>query len=120
MNPRLASPTARLLAGLAVTLGAVAFFSFYTHRQIDSLRDLQTLTVDQNRKDSLQLLRIQNDLHSTGLAMRDMLEGDEPYPLDAWKGQFGRIRADLDDALRLEQQLAPTVRDTGRQQYFAN
>jgi hypothetical protein len=36
--------------------------------------------VDRNRKDSLQLLRVQNDLNSIGLAMRDMLEASEPYP----------------------------------------
>jgi len=40
--------------------------------------------VDRNRKDSLQLLRIQNDLNSLGLAMRDMLDASEPYPLIAW------------------------------------
>ena len=34
--------------------------------------------------------------------MRDMLDGDEPYPLAAWKPQFDRTRADLEDALRLE------------------
>src|SRR5919198_1535105 len=97
----LASPTARLLIGLAVTLAAVAFFSSYALRQIGGLRDLQSRTVDRNRRDSLQLLRIQNDLHALGLAMRDMLDNTEPYPLDAWKGQFDRIRTDLEDALRL-------------------
>ena len=48
---------------------------------------------DRNRKDSLQLLRIQNDLNSLGLAMRDMLDGEQPYPLTAWSAQFDRIRA---------------------------
>ena len=38
--------------------------------------------------------------------MRDMLDGYEPYPLEAWRAQFGRIREDLDDALRIEAQLA--------------
>ena len=32
--------------------------------------------------------------------MRDMLDGDEPYPLTAWSAQFDRIRTDLDDALQ--------------------
>jgi signal transduction histidine kinase len=119
MKP-LASPTGRLLVGLAVTLAAVAVFSWYALRQIDGLRELQTQTVDRNRRDSLQLLRIQNDLHSLGLAMRDILYGDEPYPLVAWRTQFARIRTDLDDALRLEAQLAPSARNPERQQYFAN
>jgi signal transduction histidine kinase len=118
MRKPLKSPTARLLAGLAVTLAAVAVFSWYALQQISRLRDLQTQTVDRNRKDSLQLLRIQNDLHTLGFAMRDMINGDEPYPLEAWKGQFDRTRADLADALRTESQLAPAERSPARQAYF--
>jgi len=112
----LSSPTSRLLIGLAVTLAAVAVFSLYALRQIAVLGDLQTRTVDRNRKDSLQLLRIQHDLNSLGLAMRDMLDPDPPYPLAAFKGQFDRSRLDLDDALRLEAQFAPTA-VSGRRQY---
>lgn len=108
------------MAGLAVTLAAVAVFSLYALRQIAGLRELQTSTVDRNRKDSLQLLRIQNNLHSLGLAMRDMLDSDEPYPLEAWRGQFNRIRLDLADAIETEARLSPTGRDPGRQQYVAN
>src|SRR5690242_19515553 len=107
MAKPLKSPTGRLLVGLAFTLAAVAVFSWYALRQIDGLKELQTSTVDRNRRDSLQLLRIQNDLNSIALAMRDMLDNDEPYPLEAWKGQFDRIRMDLADALRTEAQLAP-------------
>lgn len=105
MSP--ASPTRPLLLGLAITLLAVGVFSWYALRQIEGVRELQTNAVDRNRKDSLQLLRIQNNLHSLGLAMRDMVEGSEPYPLDAWKVQFDRIRVDLEDALRLEAALGP-------------
>jgi signal transduction histidine kinase len=106
MNTGVSSPTNRLLAGLAVTLAVVAVFSLYTLRQVAGLKALQTRTVDRNRKDSLQLLRIQRNLNELGLAMRDMLDGYEPYPLEAWRAQFGRIREDLDDALRIEAQLA--------------
>src|SRR5271157_2852438 len=115
MTKSIDSPTGRLLAGLAVTLAAVGVFSFYALRQIRGLEDLQTSTVDRNRKDSLQLLRIQNDLNDLGIAMRDMLYGDEPYPLAAWKKKFDGHRNDLDDALRLEAQLAPAARDPNRQ-----
>ncbi len=108
------------MVGLAVTLAAVGVFSLYTLHQIAGLKDLQTSTVDRNRRDSLQLLRIQNDLHSLGLAMRDMLDSDEPYPLEAWRGQFNRIRLDLADAIKTEAQLSPAGRDPGRQQYVAN
>src|ERR1700736_2775228 len=98
------APTLRLLAGLAVTLSAVAVYSAYTIVQLRSLRTLQTETIDRNRTDSLLLLRIQNDLNSLGLAMRNMLDTSEPYPLTAWKGQFQRIRTDLEDALAREEQ----------------
>lgn len=119
MNAPVASPTTRLIFGLAVTLGAVGVFSWYALHQIAGLKDLQTQLIDRNRRDTLQLLRIQNNLHSLGLAMRDMVNGDEPYPLEAWKGQFARTRADLEDALRLERQLAPVERTPERQAYFA-
>jgi signal transduction histidine kinase len=108
------------LAGLAITLAAVGVFSFYALRQIRGLEDLQTRTVDRNRKDSLQLLRIQNDLNGLAHAMRDMLEGDEPYPLQAWKPQFDRTRNDLNDALRLEAELTPVHRDPSRQRYLSD
>src|SRR5262245_63633683 len=75
--------------------------------------------VDRNRKDSLQLLRVQNDLNSLGLAMRDMLDAHEPYPLTAWSSQFERIREDLDAALKLEASVSPTTR-TEDQRRFLN
>ncbi len=81
---------------------------------------MQNNLVDRNRKDSLQLLRIQNDLNSLALAMRDMLDNDEPYPLTAWASQFQRIRADLDDALRLEEQFAVADRTPEQRQYLGN
>lgn len=118
MTSSVPTPTARLIAGLAVTLAAVAIFSWYALAQVFRLRDLQTSTIDRNRKDSLQLLRIQNNLNSLGLAMRDMLNGDEPYPLEAWKGQFDRLRRDFDDALRLEREYSPAGLSPARQQYF--
>jgi signal transduction histidine kinase len=104
------SPTLGLLLGLLITLSAVLAYSGYISWQVGGLRRLQTDLVDRNRKDSLQLLRIQNDLNLLALAMRDMISGDEPYPLTAWSAQFQRIRTDLDDAMRLEAALAPAGR----------
>jgi signal transduction histidine kinase len=114
------SPTAGLFLGLIITLAAVVVYSAYITRQISHLRKLQNNLVDRNRKDSLQLLRIQNDLNSLALAMRDMQANDEPYPLTAWGAQFERIRTDLDDALRREQQVAVIDRTLEQQQYLAN
>ena len=104
------SPTLGLLLGLIITLSAVVAYSAYITWQVTGLRKLQTDLVDRNRKDSLQLLRIQNDLNSLAVAMRDMVSGDEPYPLTAWSAQFQRIRADLDDAMRLEAGFAAASR----------
>ena len=61
------SPTPGLFLGLIITLAAVVAYSGYITRQISGLRELQNNLVDRNRKDSLQLLRIQNDLNSLGL-----------------------------------------------------
>lgn len=97
----MSAPTPGLLAGLAVTLLAVILYAAFTIQQIHRVQQLQTELVDRNRRDSLQLLRIQDNLNSLGLVIRDLLDESEPYPLTAWAPQFGRIREDLDDALRL-------------------
>ena len=112
------SPTPGLILGLVITLAAVVAYSWYITRQISGLRELQNNIADRNRKDSLQLLRIQNDLNSIAIGMRDMLDNEEPYPLTAWDAQFQRIRTDLEDALRREEQLAVAHRTPEQQQYL--
>jgi signal transduction histidine kinase len=113
------TPTTRLLAGLAITLTAVAVYSGYTILQLHSLQELQARTIDRNRTDSLLLLRIQNNLNSVALAMRDMLDGSEPYPLTAWRGQFQRIRTDLEDALAQEERTSPVDRESDQRRYLS-
>jgi signal transduction histidine kinase len=98
------------LLSLAITLAAVVAYSVYITWQVAGLRRLQSELIDRNRRDSLQLLRIQNNLNLLAVAMRDMIDNDEPYPLSAWSAQFQRIRTDLTDAMRLEAALAPTSR----------
>ena len=112
------SPTTGLLLGLIITLAAVVAYSFYMTVQLSGLRALQSEMVDRNRRDSLQLLRVQNDLNSVGLAMRDMLDASEPYPLTAWSAQFERMREDLDAALHLEEQLAGANRTAEQRNYL--
>src|SRR5271154_5833073 len=114
------SPSRGLFLGLVITLAAVVAYSWYITMQISGLRELQNDLAGRNRKDSLQLLRIQNDLNSLALAMRDMLDNDEPYPLTAWSAQFQRIRADLDDALKLEEQVAVAQRTPEQRQFLSN
>ena len=104
------SPTTALLFGLVLTLAMVVAYSWYISGQISGLRRLQTELTDRNRRESLQLLRIQNDLNQLGLAMRDMLDTSGPYPLHAWSAQFERIREDLDAALAQQKQIAAARR----------
>jgi signal transduction histidine kinase len=111
------SPTNGLLLGLVITLAAVLAYASYITIQLTGLRKLQSEMVDRNRKDSLQLLRVQNDLNSIALAMRDMLDTTEPYPLTAWTAQFERIHQDLDTGLQLEESLAGANR-TPEQRLF--
>jgi signal transduction histidine kinase len=112
------SPTSRLLLGLVITLAAVVAYASYITVQLAGLRKLQSEMVDRNRKDSLQLLRIQNDLNSIALAMRDMLDTTEPYPLTAWVAQFDRIHQDLDTGLKLEESLAVVNRSPEQRQFL--
>lgn len=113
------SPTAGLLAGLVLTLVAVLLFAYYMNGQLHGLRELQSNMVDRNRKDSLQLLRAQNDLNSLALGMRDMLDAREPYPLTAWTAQYERIREDLDAAVKAEDSIAPTQRTAEQRTYLS-
>jgi signal transduction histidine kinase len=113
------SPTTALLLGLVFTLATVVAYSWYISGQISGLRRLQTELTDRSRRDSLQLLRIQNDLNQLALAMRDMLDSDEPYPLTAWSTQFDRIRLDLEDALKQQGEVALARQTPEQRAYLA-
>lgn len=119
-EPPARPPTAALLLGLFITLATVVAYSWYVSGQIAGLRRLQTDLTDRSRRDSLQLLRIQNDLNQLALAMRDMLDTTEPYPLVAWSAPFARIRQDLDAALTQEEGLALTRRTPEQAAYLAS
>jgi signal transduction histidine kinase len=112
------SPTPALLVGLVITLIAVVMNGWYMTRQLSTLRTLQSDLVDRNRRNSLQLLRIQGDLNALALAMRDMLDADQQYPLTAWSAQFERIRTDLDAAMHLEAELAIASRTVEQREYL--
>ncbi|MGH9581712.1 MAG: hypothetical protein ACRD4O_02110, partial [Bryobacteraceae bacterium] len=101
------SPTLRLLLGLLITLAAVTVFSSYSLRQLSGLRKLQTQTIDLNRRDSLLLFQIENDLNRVGLRLRDMTEGTGGLGIAAYRGEFSQIQTDLERAIRAETKLAP-------------
>lgn len=105
---------------MVVILGSVLVYSRYIRMQITHLRQVQAELVDRNRRDSLQLLRIQNTLNVIALATRDLDQSGTPYPLSASENQFKRLRGDLQDALQKEDQLAATYRTPEQRQYLAN
>jgi signal transduction histidine kinase len=109
------SPARTLAIGVGVALVAIAAAGAYTFGEIRRLRDEQTSISERNRKDSLQLLRIQNNLSSLAVLMRDMADGTEPYPLQGWQPAFDRVRRDLAEATALERTLAPAAREPAQQ-----
>lgn len=106
-----------------ITLAAVVAYSAYITKQIAGLRALQNNLIDRNRKDSLQLLRIQNELNSIGISLRDMLDAgvvdrSQAHALTAWQPQFERMRIDLEDAFRREQLVSPEGRTPDQERYL--
>jgi signal transduction histidine kinase len=114
------SPAPTLLLGLGIILFTVLGYSWYISAQIAGLRDLQTNLLDRSRQESLQLLRIQNDLNLLGIATRDMLDGEQAYPLMAWSAQFERTRLDLEDALARQEALATATRSPEQRRYLTS
>jgi signal transduction histidine kinase len=112
------SISARLVAGLLFGLAAITVYSTYTISELRVLRRLQIDVIDRNRRDSLLLVRIQNNLNQLGLAMRDILDGTAGYPVTAWRGQFQRLRGDLEDAVAREAEVAPTSRTREQMVYL--
>ena len=117
--PAQIAATRGLYLGLIVTLIAVLAYAAYITMQFAGIRKLQSEMVDRNRRDSLQLLRIQNDLNSVGLAMRDMQDRSDPYPLIAWNSQFDRTRNDLQVALQQEESLSGAARTSDQRRYLS-
>ena len=58
------SPTPRLVAGLVFTLLVIGAYAANTLHSVTRMREVQTDIVDRNRRGSLQLIRIQNDLNA--------------------------------------------------------
>lgn len=113
------SPVLTLGLGVALALLTIGAVGGYTIAEVRRLRDEQTAISERNRKDSLQLLRIQNDLSSLGVLMRDMADAVEPYPVQGYQPAFDRIRRDLAEATATERTLAPAARAEAQQTMMA-
>jgi signal transduction histidine kinase len=103
---KIPSPSRRLWLGLCVTLAIFVIFASYTIHEIRWLQDFQINVVQKNRKASLQLLRLQDDTYQLAVSLRDMTLPESRYPIFYWKGEFLRLRDDMNNALALEAQYA--------------
>jgi signal transduction histidine kinase len=103
------SPSVGLGLGLCVSLAIFLIFAGYTIHEIRWLEDFQVNVVQKNRKASLQLLRLQDDNYELAVSLRDMTLPESRYPIFYWKGEFTRVRQDMDEALRLEGQYAAST-----------
>jgi signal transduction histidine kinase len=113
------APLVRLALGLSLSLLTIIGFCLYAAHEIGRLRDEQMALSERNRRDSLQLIRVQNNLSTLAVTLRDMMERAEPYPMAAWASTFRRLRVDLSEALELERALAP-ARPAAQQQQLAD
>ncbi len=102
-----------------MTLVAVTGFSWYSLYELGGLRRLQTHTIDVNRHDSLLLIRVQNDLNTLAMKLRDMADMQRRSSIAGYRGEFARLRRDLEEALREEAELAPAMRGAPEQAQFA-
>ena len=100
------SPTRRLWLGLCVTLTIFVIFASYTIHEIRWLQDYQVNVVQKNRKDSLQLLGLQDDTYRLAVSLRDMTLPESRYPIFYWKGKFSEMHEDMNNRLALESQYA--------------
>jgi signal transduction histidine kinase len=103
------SPSRRLWLGLCVTLTIFVIFASYTIHEIRWLQDYQVNVVQRNRKDSLQLLGLQDDTYQLAVSLRDMTLPESRYPIFYWKGKFSGLHEDMNKRLALEAQYAQST-----------
>ena len=104
------SPVRWLVVGVLIAALIVIAASIYARVEVRRLRDEQVALTERHRLDTLQLIRIDNNVATIEDTLRDMTDRREPYPLSAWQQAFVRLRVDLDQALTRERALAPVAR----------
>ena len=100
------SPSRRLWFGLGVTLVIFVIFAAYTMHEIRWLQQFQVNVVQRNRKASLQLLGLHDDIYQIAVSLRDMTLPESRYPIYYWRGRFSDLRQDMNKRLALEAQYA--------------
>jgi signal transduction histidine kinase len=110
------SPTIRFLVGLLITLAAVTGLSSYALYRLHEVRRAELKIIDLNRHDSLQLLRVQNDLIALGLMLRNMEQKIDDSGLEHYKREFGLLRSDLKQANTYESKYLPVAGMLGHQE----
>lgn len=100
----------RLGAGLLFGLTALTVYSAYTIAEFRTLRRLQNEVIDRNRRDTLSLIYIEEDLNTLGSAIADMLNDADASPQPAWRSEFQRIRSDLENTVIRVTKAAPANR----------
>lgn len=99
---KIPSPSTRLWIGLCVILSIFLIFVIYSSHQIRWLESFQVNVVERNRKDSLQLQRLQNDAYLLAISLRDVALSRSRYPISDWEPEFTRLRNDMANAAMLE------------------
>lgn len=99
---KIPSPSTRLWVGLCVILSTFLIFVVYSSREIRWLEDFQVNVVQRNRRDSVQLSRLQNDVYLLAISLRDLAHSRGRYPISASEPEFTRLRNDMANAAMLE------------------
>ena len=116
-RPDLAPLPLRLVAGLAVslvTIGGVALL--YTAREIRQLRDEQTAISERNRGTRCSCCASRTTSRRWPRRCATWPTGPSPIRSSSWRQTFDRLRADLAQAIKLEQTLAPAERPAAQQE----
>lgn len=107
---KIPSPSTRLWIGLCIILSIFIVFVVYSSRQIRWLENFQVNVVQRDRKDSLQLQRLQNDAYLLAISLRDVALSKSRYPISDWEPEFTRLRHDMENAAMLEGRYAVDTR----------
>lgn len=103
---KIPSPSTRLWIGLCIILSIFLVFVIYSSREIRWLENFQANVVERNRKDSLQLQRLQKDAYLLAISLRDVALPNGRYPISDWEPEFTGIQNDMENAAMLEGRFA--------------